>query len=64
MSNQDYNNRYSEVSEKLKKMNVGSDSDKDKLVSDLKKWLSSNKQIKDKGKIDAINNFLAENGVC
>ena len=56
-----YSARYNEVSVKLNKMFKGqSEEKKDELVKGLKFWLKQNSKSNDKGKIDAINNYLAE----
>lgn len=55
--------RFNEVTEKLNKMFKGSEDQKDKLVSDLKSWLKSNRNSDDKDKVDAIQCFLADKNI-
>ena len=55
--------RFNEVTEKLNKMFKGTEEQKDTLVLKLKTWVSQNRNTEDKEKLDAINCFLAENGV-
>lgn len=55
--------RFNEVTEKLNKMFKGSEDQKDKLVSDLKSWLKSNRNSDDKDKMDAIQCFLADKNI-
>jgi len=56
--------RIIEVTQKLNKMFKGQTSErKDEIVKGLKAWCKSNQNTDDKGKLDAINAFLADNGV-
>ena len=55
--------RFNEVTDKLNKMFKGSEEQKDKLVSDLKNWLKVNRNSDDKGKVEAIQCFLADKNI-
>ena len=56
--------RYNEVTEKLNKMFKGqSEEKKDELVKGLKNWCKLNANAEDKGKLDAIKCFLADNNI-
>ena len=55
--------RFNEVTEKLNKMFKGTEEQKDALVVNLKTWAAKNRNTEDKEKLDAINCFLADNGI-
>ena len=56
--------RFNEVTAKLNKMfNTGNDEAKDVLIGKLKLWVKQNRNTDDKGKKDAIQTFLTDNGV-
>ena len=56
--------RFTEVSHKLKDMyDCADECRKDGIVKSLKRWVKSNPNTEDKGKLDAINCFLADNGI-
>ena len=55
--------RFNEVTEKLNKMFKGSEEQKDKLVTDLKNWLKTNRNSNDKDKVEAIQCFLADQNI-
>lgn len=56
--------RFNEVTEKLNKMFKGqSETKKDELVKSLKNWCKLNANTEDKGKLDAIKCFLADNNI-
>lgn len=56
--------RFNEVTEKLNKMFKGQSEDKkDELVKSLKTWSKLNSNTEDKGKLDAIKCFLADNNI-
>jgi len=56
--------RFNEVTAKLNKMfKTGNDEAKDVLIGKLKLWVKQNRNTDDKGKKDAIQTFLTDNGV-
>ena len=56
--------RFNEVTGKLKALYKGqSETEKDEFVKNLKKWCQLNAKTEDKGKLDAIKCFLADNCV-
>jgi len=56
--------RYNEVSAKLNEMFKGKSEDKkDELVKNLKNWCKLNSNTEDKGKLEAIKCFLADNNI-
>jgi len=56
--------RFNEVSSKLNEMFKGkSEAKKDELVKSLKTWSKLNSNTEDKGKLDAIKCFLADNNI-
>ena len=56
--------RFNEVTSKLNEMFKGqSESKKDEFVKNLKGWVKLNANAEDKGKLDAIKCFLADNNI-
>lgn len=56
--------KFNEVTEKLNKMFKGqSETKKDELVKNLKRWCKLNANTEDTGKLDAIKCFLADNNI-
>ena len=55
--------RFNEVTEQLNKMFKGTEEKKELLVKGLKKWCATNSNTEDRGKLDAIKCFLADNGI-
>ena len=52
--------KFDEITAKLNKMFKGSEEQKDKLISDLKYWLKTNRKSEDKEKVEAFQCFLED----